>query len=66
MALDNAGWTIGTIQGINRYGNRVWSPKRIGSYLGQLILGWDTAYMQFGMRAINSSATTVNSQSKDD
>ena len=58
-ALENAGWTVETIQGINRYGNRVCSPKRIASYLGQLILGRDTAYMQFGVRAVASTTPST-------
>jgi len=49
--LQELGWQITTIQGINRYGNRTFSPKRFLSYLGQALLGRDTAYMQFAVLA---------------
>lgn len=49
--LEELGWQIEIIQGINRYGNKPFGPKRIASYLGQLFLGADTAFMQFGVLA---------------
>ena len=49
--LGQTGWSIETIQGVNRYGPHAWSPKRLISYLCQPILGRDTAFMQFAARA---------------
>jgi 2-polyprenyl-3-methyl-5-hydroxy-6-metoxy-1,4-benzoquinol methylase len=49
--LQELDWQITKIQGINRYGNRTVSPKRFLSYLGQALLGRDTAYMQFAVLA---------------
>lgn len=49
--LNQTGWTIEKIDGINRYGNKRYGLKRILSFLGQLLLGFDTAYLQFGVRA---------------
>ena len=49
--LEELGWRIETIQGINRYGNRLFSPKRLLSYVCQPLLGRDTAYLQFAVLA---------------
>lgn len=49
--FENNGWEISSIQGINRYGNRALSPKKIISYIAQPVLGFDTAYLQFAVRA---------------
>lgn len=49
--LEESGWSVETIRGINRYGNRSFSPKRLLSYLCQPLLGADTAYLQFGVLA---------------
>jgi len=49
--LSQSGWSIDKVNGINRYGNIAFGPKRIASYIGQLLLGKDTAYMQFAVRA---------------
>jgi 2-polyprenyl-3-methyl-5-hydroxy-6-metoxy-1,4-benzoquinol methylase len=49
--LEGLGWKIETIHGINRYGNKSFGPKRCLSYLCQPLLGADTAYMQFAVRA---------------
>ncbi len=49
--LEELGWKIETIQGINRFGDRPYGPKRFLSYLGQAFLGTDTAYLQFAIRA---------------
>ena len=48
--LDQTGWSIETIQGINRYGGHLLSPKRIISYFCQIIFGRDVAFMQFATR----------------
>ncbi len=50
-SLEDTGWSVEKIRGINRYGNRLLGPKRIISYIGQVIFGFDTAYLQFGARA---------------
>jgi len=57
--LQNAGWQIETIQGINRYGNNPLSPKRIVSYIGQILLGRDTAFLQFAVKAKKLTNTPV-------
>ena len=51
----HTGWEIEVIEGINRYGGRPWMPRRLLSYVGQLILGRDTAYLQFALRASKKS-----------
>ena len=49
--LENSGWHVEKISGINRYGNRILSLKRLVSYIGQVLLGFDTAFLQFSVRA---------------
>jgi len=49
--LEETGWRVEAFQGINRYGNRKLGLKRLLSYLCQPILGADTAYLQFAVRA---------------
>lgn len=49
--LEESGWNIEILEGINRYGNSLFSPKRILSYLCQPLLGSDTAYLQFAALA---------------
>ena len=49
--LENSDWHVEKISGINRYGNRILSLKRLVSYIGQVLLGFDTAFLQFAVRA---------------
>lgn len=46
--LEETGWQINKIVGINRYGSHRFGHKLLISYLAQILFGFDTAYMQFG------------------
>jgi len=49
--FESHGWEIVNIEGVNRYGSRAYGPKRIFSYICQPVLGFDTAYLQFAVKA---------------
>jgi len=50
-ALVTTGWEITQIKGINRYGSNRIGHKLLLSYIGQVIFGRDSAYLQFAICA---------------
>jgi len=43
-------WDVTLIKGINRYGSNRFGPRLVLSYLGQLLFGTDSAYMQYAIQ----------------
>lgn len=48
--LNETGWKIEKMKGINRYGSHRFGHKLALSYLSQIVFGPDSAYMQFGAK----------------
>lgn len=59
--LNETGWHIDEIKGINRHGSRDGGPRLILSYIAQLIYGFDCAYWQFAARVTDTSPTKLDS-----
>jgi len=48
--LNELDWDVTLIKGINRYGSNRFGPRLVLSYLGQLLFGTDSAYMQYAIQ----------------
>ncbi|WP_170131933.1 class I SAM-dependent methyltransferase [Arenicella xantha] len=53
--MRQTGWKVDIIKGVNRYGSGGGGSRLVFSYIMQLIYGFDSAYLQYAVRASDES-----------
>jgi 2-polyprenyl-3-methyl-5-hydroxy-6-metoxy-1,4-benzoquinol methylase len=53
--MQQTGWKVDKIKGVNRYGSGNGGPRLVLSYIMQLVYGLDSAYLQYAVRASDDS-----------